>query len=210
MLTAVCFVFWILRYDGKSGDEESNEADKKSEDTSHESKIWLSIVGEVYDVTAGKEFYKPGSSYNVFAGRDASTAFVTGKFTAEESAQPGLDTLTIKELPGLETWRVFYQDDPKYKFVGKLIDPRYYNEDGTPTEPLIEYRERLKTALVLQEQEREARKLKQQERKKKLQSGNKAKQTQKVKSSTTSTVIKPANKQRQQQKAEETTSGKEL
>ena len=156
MLTAVCFVFWILRYDGKSGDEESNEADKKSEDTSHESKIWLSIVGEVYDVTAGKEFYKPGSSYNVFAGRDASTAFVTGKFTAEESAQPGLDTLTIKELPGLETWRVFYQDDPKYKFVGKLIDPRYYNEDGTPTEPLIEYRERLKTALVLQEQEREA------------------------------------------------------
>jgi hypothetical protein len=27
------------------------------------------VVGEVYDVTAGKEYYGPGSGYNIFAGR---------------------------------------------------------------------------------------------------------------------------------------------
>ena len=44
--------------------------------------LWLSILGEVYDVSEGTEYYAPGKSYGAFAGRDASVPFVTGKFVS--------------------------------------------------------------------------------------------------------------------------------
>jgi len=43
--------------------------------------IYLSITGLVFDVTHGSRFYGPGKTYAVFAGRDASRAFVTGCFS---------------------------------------------------------------------------------------------------------------------------------
>jgi predicted heme/steroid binding protein len=35
--------------------------------------IYLALNGNVYDVTAGKEFYQTGGSYHYLAGRDSST-----------------------------------------------------------------------------------------------------------------------------------------
>lgn len=42
--------------------------------------VYLAILGNVYDVTAGGETYTTGGSYDFFAGRDASRAFTTGCF----------------------------------------------------------------------------------------------------------------------------------
>lgn len=42
--------------------------------------IYLAVLGEVYDVTAGAKFYGPsdGAEYRDLVGRDASSAFATG------------------------------------------------------------------------------------------------------------------------------------
>lgn len=54
------------------------------------SSIWLSVLGEVYDVTEGRDYYGPGESYNKLASRDSSVPFVTGTFTPEEAEKdPG-------------------------------------------------------------------------------------------------------------------------
>lgn len=42
--------------------------------------LLVAINGTIYDVSAGKRHYGPGGSYSVFAGADASRAFVTGCF----------------------------------------------------------------------------------------------------------------------------------
>jgi hypothetical protein len=116
------------------------------------SDIWLSILGEVYDVTSGSQFYGPDQGgYRIFAGRDASVTFVTGKFT-EEEAKKGLDSISINALGALEQWKDFYDKSDKYHFVGLLVDPRYYDEEGKPTPALLEYRERQETSKDMKRQ----------------------------------------------------------
>jgi len=57
-----------------------------------DSLIWLSILGKVYDVTEGKEYYGPGESYNSLTAADTSVPFVSGTFTPEEAKKdPGTD-----------------------------------------------------------------------------------------------------------------------
>jgi hypothetical protein len=102
------------------------------------SDIWLSIVGKVYDVTAGRDFYGPGSGYAAFAGTDASVSYVTGKFTAEEATRE-LNTISSKHVGALTDWVGFYDKSDKYNFVGVLVDPRFYDEEGRPSKPLIEH-----------------------------------------------------------------------
>lgn len=95
-----------------SDDELSTKTSK------HGSVIWLSILGEVYDVSAGWEYYAEGESgYSIFAGRDGSVPFVTGKFDAEE-AEKTIENLTPEQLAGIESWREFYEKEDKYPFVG--------------------------------------------------------------------------------------------
>jgi predicted heme/steroid binding protein len=45
--------------------------------------IYLSINGTIFDVSASPHTYGPGGSYHVFAGRDATRAFVTGCFQTD-------------------------------------------------------------------------------------------------------------------------------
>jgi hypothetical protein len=90
-------------------------------------------------------------------GRDSTVCFVTGAFNVEE-AKKGLDTLAINQLGGIESWRDFYANDDKYPFVGLLIDPRYYDEAGTPAPALDDYRTRLQTAMNLDKEKAAAKK----------------------------------------------------
>jgi hypothetical protein len=121
------------------------------------SAVWLSILGDIYDVTEGKSFYGKGRSYGAFAGRDCTVCFVSGVFTAEEATK-STDELTDALLPGILDWAKFYATHKSYKFIGYLVDPRYYNEKGEPTTNLIDLRKRF-SASVQRERERE-RKLK--------------------------------------------------
>ena len=130
-----------LRYDGEG----------------HEGIIWLSILGEVYDVTKGAGYYKKGMGYSIFAARDGSVPFITGKFTPEEAEKSILDTLTDAQLYALNDWRNFYEGEEKYPFVG-LLEGGYFNEDGGPTETMTKIRTMIRNYVprsVRRKQERE-------------------------------------------------------
>ena len=104
----------------------------------------MSILGQVYDVSAGPEYYSSGSSYHIFAGRDATVPFITGNFT-EEEASKSTEELTAQQLYVMEQeWAQFYAKDERYHFVGYLCC-RYYNEEGLPTEETLRVSERVKS-----------------------------------------------------------------
>ncbi|EKV18889.1 hypothetical protein PDIG_06620 [Penicillium digitatum PHI26] len=42
--------------------------------------LYVAVNGTIFDVSANRMIYGPGGSYNFFAGRDATRAFVTGCF----------------------------------------------------------------------------------------------------------------------------------
>jgi predicted heme/steroid binding protein len=67
---------------------------------------YLVVLGEVYDVS-GSEYYAEGSGYSIFVGRDATTAFVTGKF--DESADDDVLALAATQMKGIEDWVKFYR-----------------------------------------------------------------------------------------------------
>ena len=106
------------------------------------SAIWLSVLGEVYDVTAGKSYYGKGKSYGAFAGTDCTVCYVSGIFTADEAAKH-TDEISDDMLPGVLDWVSFYGTHDSYKFVGYLVDPRFYDEKGEPTDNLIGLRKRI-------------------------------------------------------------------
>ncbi|KAG7341483.1 cytochrome b5-like heme/steroid binding domain containing protein [Nitzschia inconspicua] len=111
-----------------------------------ESAIWLSVLGEVYDVTTGAGYYAQGSSYGAFSGTDCSVCFVSGIFTKEEGDKETSE-IPSEQIPALMDWRNFYAGHETYKFVGYLLDDRFYNEHGKPTRKMLEFRERVIVAM---------------------------------------------------------------
>jgi len=47
--------------------------------------VLVAINGSVFDVSANRETYGPGGSYNVFAGVDAARGFITGCFAEDRT-----------------------------------------------------------------------------------------------------------------------------
>jgi predicted heme/steroid binding protein len=115
--------------------------------------IWISIMGEVYDVTSGRDFYGEGGPYSVFSGRDGSVPFITGVFTPEEAKKSLIDTLSAAQLVSLEQWRTFYADNEKYPLIG-LLEGSLYDKDGNPTEELKTVRERIANFVPPEKKER--------------------------------------------------------
>ncbi|KAL6252719.1 hypothetical protein RBB50_000438 [Rhinocladiella similis] len=126
--------------------------------------IYLAINGTIFDVTEGRRTYGPGGSYEVFAGRDATRAFVTGCFLedrtgdlrgAEEIYIPieevdedissgARKTRAEKErrnakkrvLQEVNKWEAFYRNHKKYFEVGKLVGvPEYTGDPPKLCEP---------------------------------------------------------------------------
>jgi predicted heme/steroid binding protein len=94
-------------------------------------KIYLAVIVEVFDVTAGPLYYGPEGGYRGFAGKDGSKAFVTGHFN-ETGLIPDCSELTPGQCKDILSWRDFYRDEEKYFYLGKLIG-FYYDENGKPT-----------------------------------------------------------------------------
>ncbi|KAG8226073.1 hypothetical protein J437_LFUL006380 [Ladona fulva] len=105
-------------------------------------KLFLSILGRIFDVSRGGKFYGPGSHYHFFTGRDASRAFVTGDFS-DSGLTDDVSDLDREQLRGLKTWAEFYQKE--YKYIGKLVG-RYYDSKGYETPYLIQVKELLRGA----------------------------------------------------------------
>ncbi|OCT50259.1 putative heme/steroid binding domain protein [Cladophialophora carrionii] len=127
--------------------------------------IYLAINSTIFDVTAGKHTYGPGGSYEVFAGRDATRAFVTGCFLEDrtgdlrgaewiylpieddpdEDISSGARKLRAekerrdakkKVLTEVSKWEEFYRNHQKYFEVGKLVGvPEYAGEAPKLCEP---------------------------------------------------------------------------
>ncbi|XP_076755054.1 neuferricin [Xylocopa sonorina] len=92
--------------------------------------LYISILGQVFDVTKGAKHYGPGETYHAFTGRDASLAFITGEFD-NKGLTDDISSLSGQQVKALNEWVQFYNKNYIYK--GKL-NGRYYNEHGFPTE----------------------------------------------------------------------------
>ncbi|KAJ2163632.1 hypothetical protein GGH15_004363 [Coemansia sp. RSA 562] len=89
--------------------------------------ILLAIEGDVYDVTLGRGFYGLGTTYNLFAGRDASRAFGTNCLSRKDHLTHDTRGLTEDELAGIKSWHSLFENHQRYVKMGtvelKPIDP---------------------------------------------------------------------------------------
>ena len=117
------------------------------------STIYISVLGHVFDVTAGKQHYLPKRSYHHFAGRDASRSFVTGD-TKLEKLTDDISGLDDEELEGIAGWYTFYDEHEVYRRVGRLVGRYYDPATGEAVEPFPF--ERLSEAKELAERRKQA------------------------------------------------------
>ena len=93
--------------------------------------LWLSILGDIYDVTSGGRHYGRGATYNCLVGRDASRAFATGDFSSQGLTDNlvGLGDSALDEVLG---WADFLAG--KYVRIGIVAPGRFYSADGQPSQ----------------------------------------------------------------------------
>jgi len=92
--------------------------------------LYLAILGQVYDVAKGKEYYAPGNGYAFFSGKDGSRAFVSGQFD-EAGVIDDVTGLDHGDYLGLKEWVEFYETD--YTRVG-VLEGRFFDTNGEVTE----------------------------------------------------------------------------
>ncbi|KAG8214093.1 cytochrome b5 [Butyriboletus roseoflavus] len=81
--------------------------------------IYVSIKGDVFDVTRKRDVYGVGGSYNIFAGKDGSRGL--GKSSLKlEDAVPDYSTLPENEIKVLDDWYSFFSK--RYNIVGRVTD----------------------------------------------------------------------------------------
>eukprot|EP00966_Prymnesium_polylepis_P034269 796179-Prymnesium_polylepis.1 len=80
--------------------------------------ILMAVGGNVYDVTAGREFYGVDGCYSALAGKDATRLLAKG-ILEPESADAAADPLTRSELDSLRDWEEHYEF--KYERIGTLV-----------------------------------------------------------------------------------------
>jgi len=86
---------------------------------------YLSILGNVFDVTGAKH-YEPGGGYEFFVAKDSSAAFTTGVF--EGDADDNLSALSDDQINAVFDWFRFYEKHETYRFVG-LLEGRFFDKD---------------------------------------------------------------------------------
>jgi len=115
-------------------------------------KIYLAILGDVFDVSAGSEYYAEGRAYHHFAGADSSRAFTTGDANGAGRTDD-IDGLSIAEVASIAEWHGFYVTHETYTREGRLVG-RYYDATGAsrgyfPWEEIEEEKKSAKELKVL-------------------------------------------------------------
>ncbi|KAL5258036.1 hypothetical protein ACHWQZ_G012851 [Mnemiopsis leidyi] len=90
---------------------------------------WVAVLGQIYDVTAGKRMYGSGGSYHFFAGKDGSRAYSTGQFD-DEGLTDDLKGMTAEQIGEVYNWINIFSK--KYPFVGRLEGP-FFSAEGLPS-----------------------------------------------------------------------------
>lgn len=87
--------------------------------------VYLSVKGQVFDVTPGKNFYGPDGPYANFAGRDASRGLACGSFDEDmltkdlDGPLDPLSDLDAEQMEAMQGWYERFME--KYTVVGKLV-----------------------------------------------------------------------------------------
>ena len=89
--------------------------------------IYLAILGEVFDVSAGAKYYAEGRGYHHFAGMDRSRAYATNEPSADALADKQLGGLSAEELEAVGRWHRFFAEHAVYTRVGRV--------DGSASSP---------------------------------------------------------------------------
>ena len=87
--------------------------------------IYLAVNNKVFDVSfggisGGFEMYKPGATYNLFAGKDASRALAKMSFDAEHVDSRDLSGLSDDERKVMVDWETRFENRNCYPIVGDL------------------------------------------------------------------------------------------
>lgn len=90
-----------------------------------EKPLLMAIRGQIYDVSAGRNFYGPGGPYAMFAGKECSRALALLSFKPDD-INGNLKGLGESELTILEDWEYKFID--KYPKVGQLVQEPQQNE----------------------------------------------------------------------------------
>lgn len=100
--------------------EQLSEMDGRTETTP----IYISVKGNIYDVSAAREMYGPGGAYSGFSGRDATRGFANGCME-ERCMTSSLEGLTEVERKEIDRWVELYHNHDKYTYIGRLltVDP---------------------------------------------------------------------------------------
>lgn len=106
----------LSKFDGNSGNTE----------------IYLAFLGLVYNVTNNGQHYAGGAEYNIFAGRDATRAFVTGNFTHD--LHDDISDIDDSLYAHIESWASFY--NTSYPILGRL-EGIFFDSRGCKTEELL-------------------------------------------------------------------------
>jgi membrane-associated progesterone receptor component len=95
----------LLEFDGKDG-----------------SSIYLSLNGQVFDCSDGRDYYGPDGPYGKFAGRECGVAMAKMSFDESYLDQEcNTSTLTTNEMKALEGWVDKFTHSRQYPVVGRLV-----------------------------------------------------------------------------------------
>lgn len=120
--------------------------------------IWLSILGRIYDVSTGTDFYHPDKgTYSFYAGRDASSCFSSGKNNLEGAGEKLEEWDDIKLLSVYE-WGAFYEHHEIYQYLGVLAGSRFFDEIGEQTQLRKDIMSRASAAQLASEEKRALKK----------------------------------------------------
>ncbi len=85
--------------------------------------VYLGCKGFVFDVSKSQS-YRPGSNYNIFAGKDATVGLA--KMSLDPTDLETSDTSRLKEseVACLDQWFKQFKEHYKYPVVGVIADSR--------------------------------------------------------------------------------------
>lgn len=106
----------------------------KKHDMDNPDKVyWLAVLGQVFDVSQGANFYSGEGGYTFFSGTDASRAYVTGEFKGD-GLTPDVVGLSAGQVMAVYDWLRFYINEDKYPFIGLLANDTYFDAEGKHTD----------------------------------------------------------------------------